>query len=132
MRRPIVVVLLMFLSDAARGADDYDRAWELASAECDRLVSTEAGAAYEAQLLPVHQSFWSEVYLACLDEAGKTGLAQFRAIAVIDATGTVRDFLAMPNNPHFDCFAEWMVGKKYPVPQVAPFYERFRIGLPAN
>lgn len=132
MRILIAAAFLGLLSASAPGEDDYDSVWELASAEHDRLVATAAGAAYEAQLLPVHRAFWSEVYLACLDEASKTGLDQFRAIAVIDETGSVRDFLAMPNNPHFDCFAEWMVGKQYPVPPAAPFYQRFRIGLPAN
>jgi hypothetical protein len=132
MRRLVAAALLGLLPTAVLGADDYDRAWDLASAEHDRLIATAAGAEYEAQLLPVHRAFWSDVYLECLDEARKTGLDHFRALAVIDETGAVRDFLAMPNNPHFDCFAEWMVGKQYPVPPVAPFYQRFRIGLPAN
>lgn len=125
--------MLGLLGAGAHGADDdYAKAWELASAEHDRLIATAAGAAYEAELLPVHKSFWSEVYLACLDEAGKTGLEQFLAIAVIDQDGKVRDFLPMPDNPHLECFTEWMVGKKYPPPPEAPFYQRFRIGLPSR
>jgi hypothetical protein len=40
---------------------------------------------------------------------------------VIDETGTVRDPLALPDNPHLECFVEWMVGRTYPVPPVAPF-----------
>ena len=59
----------------------------------------------------------------------KAGIATFRAVAVIDATGRVSEFLPMPNSPHLKCFTNNMVGKQYPAPPVSPFYELFEISL---
>ena len=61
---------------------------------------------------------------------GKVVVQAFAAIAVIDSSGTINEFLPMPNSAHLRCFTTEMVGRKYPKPPVSPFYERFRIGHP--
>ena len=132
MRSTLVAALACILAAPVTGADDYARIWRLASEEHDRLIATLEGAAYEREVERAHARFWRDIQGACIGEARKEGISEFRAIAVIDATGTVRDFLPMPESPHLDCYTEQMVGRKYPPSPTAPFYERFRIGLPAD
>ncbi len=130
MRRRVVAMALGLLSGSAIGAEEYSARWERISAEHDRLIATDKGAAYERELLPVHNSFWRDVHKACSAEAKREELEMFRAIAVVDERGTITEFLPNPDSPHFKCFTDQMVGRAYPVPPVAPFYERIKIGLP--
>ena len=129
MRGLLVAILLGLLSGCASSGDAYSNRWEQLSAEHYRLVATVEGAAWEQAFLPVHNTFWRDVYSSCIGEAKKTGIANFRALAVIDGTGTVTELLTMPNSNHLNCFSEQMVGRKYPAPPIAPFYEVLLVSL---
>jgi hypothetical protein len=112
---------------ASAGDDEYEREWTRLSAAHDRLIATEAGRDYERRLTEVHNGFWQSLYAQCIDGARKQGLTSFRAIAVVDENGTVTKFLTLPNRENLACFAKGMVGRRYPAPPTAPFYERFSI-----
>lgn len=130
MKRSYVILLFVALLSAfAIRAETYSERWEHVSAEHDRLISTPKGQQYEQELVAVHNSFWREVFARCSASAKREGIPMFRAVAVVDSTGVVTEFLPMPNSRHFSCFTENMVGKRYPVPPTAPFYERFKIYL---
>jgi hypothetical protein len=124
-----ILILALSISAVAVTADDYAKEWNRMSAEHDRLMATPAGQSYERQLVNVHNTFWRAIYVQCSPSAKREGAASFRAIAVIDRQGTVNQFLPMPNSQNFACFSERMVGKRYPAPPSAPFYERFTIDL---
>jgi hypothetical protein len=124
-----ILILFLSISAAPVAADDYVKEWNQMSAEHDRLIATSAGQRYERQLVDVHNTFWRAIYVQCSPSARKEGVASFRAIAVIDRQGAVKQFLPMPNSQHFSCFSEHMVGRRYPAPPSAPFYERFTINL---
>jgi hypothetical protein len=130
MRRMIAIMILGTLSASALGVEGYSERWERVSAKHDLLIATDEGAAYERKLVSVHNSFWRDVYAACNAQGRREGVKFFRAIAVVDEAGTVTEFLPNPNSPHFRCFVEQMVGRNYPAPPVAPFYERFKITFP--
>ena len=124
-----VAILLGILSGCASSGDAYSSRWAQLSAEHRRLVATAEGSAWQQAFLPVHNAFWRDVYSSCIGKAKNSGVAYFRALAVIDGTGTVTEVLAKPNSNHFSCFSKQMVGRKYPAPPVAPFYEVFLIML---
>ena len=124
-----ILILILSISAVAVTADDYVKEWNRMSAEHERLIATPAGQGYERQLVDVHNTFWRAIYVQCSPSAKKEGVASFRAIAVVDRHGVVTQFLPMPNSQHFSCFSDRMVGKRYPVPPSAPFYERFTINL---
>jgi hypothetical protein len=124
-----ILLLTLSISAVAVAADDYAKEWNRMSAEHERLLATPAGQSYERQLVDVHNTFWRGIYVQCSPNAKKEGVASFRAIAVIDRQGAVTHFLPMPNSQNFSCFSERMVGKRYPAPPSAPFYERFTISL---
>jgi hypothetical protein len=124
-----ILILTLSISAAAVTAEDYAKEWNRMSAAHDRLIATSAGQGYERQLVDVHNTFWRAIYVQCSPSAKKEGARSFRAIAVIDRQGAVTQFLPMPNSQHFSCFSDRMVGKRYPVPPSAPFYERFTINL---
>jgi hypothetical protein len=124
-----ILILTLSISAVAVTADDYAKEWNRMSAEHERLIAAPAGQSYERQLVDVHNKFWRGIYVQCSPSAKKEGVASFRAIAVIDRQGAVTHFLPMPNSQNFSCFSERMVGKRYPPPPSAPFYERFTINL---
>lgn len=124
-----ILILTLSISAMAVTADGYAKEWNRMSAEHERLIATPAGQDYERQLVDVHNTFWRAIYVQCSPSAKKEGVASFRAIAVIDRQGAVMRFLPMPNSQNFSCFSERMVGKRYPAPPSAPFYERFTIDL---
>jgi hypothetical protein len=124
-----ILILTLSISAVAVTAGDYAKEWNRMSAEHERLIATAAGQRYERQLVDVHNTFWRAIYVECSPSAKKEGVASFRAIAVIGRKGAVMQFLPMPNSQNFSCFSERMVGKQYPPPPSAPFYERFTINL---
>jgi hypothetical protein len=124
-----ILVLILSFSTVDVTADDYAKEWNRMSAEHERLIATPAAQGYERQIVAVHNTFWRAIYVECSPSAKKEGVASFRAIAVIDRQGIVTQFLPLPNSQHFSCFSERMIGKRYPVPPSAPFYERFTINL---
>ena len=97
------------------------------SAAHDRLVATEAGRDYERRLIEVHNTFWRFVYERCIEGVRKESLESFRAIAVVDGNGVVTKFLTLPKSENLACFTKEMVGRRYPAPPTASFYERFVI-----
>ena len=80
-------------------------------------------------MLPVHNGFWPEVIRTCATQAEQGGIERFRAVAVIDGVGVVTEYLINPSNPHVECFAKQMIGRKYPAPPSAPFYEVYTVTL---
>lgn len=124
-----ILILALSVSAVAVTATDYAKEWSRMSAEHERLIATPAGQNYERRLVDVHNAFWRAIYVQCSPSAKKEGVGSFRAIAVIDRQGAVTQFLPMPNSQNFSCFSEQMVGKRYPAPPSAPFYERFTINL---
>lgn len=124
-----ILILTLSISALAVTAEGYTKEWNRMSAEHERLIATPAGQGYERQLVDVHNTFWRSIYVQCSPSAKKEGVTSFRAIAVIDRQGAVKQFLPMPNRQNFSCFSERMVGKRYPPPPTAPFYERFTINL---
>ena len=130
MRHILVCMLFVLPSSLAlAGADAYSERWQRLSNEHYRQIRSPEGQEYERRLVAVHNTFWASVTQRCTEGAVKAGIATFRAVAVIDATGRVSEFLPMPNSPHLKCFTNNMVGKQYPAPPVSPFYELFEISL---
>lgn len=119
-----VAVAACFISQAVAS----DR-WTKLAEESERLTSTPSGRAWEHQMLSAHTQFWPDVYKECSAQAAESGIKRFSAIAVIDSSGMAKEFLISPDSPHLDCFSRSMVGRKYPAPPSAPFYELFKINL---
>jgi len=122
----VVVALVAGCSSTQAPAGDR---WHQLAAESDRLTSSWAGMAWEQRMLPVHNTFWPEVFRTCAPQATQAGIEQFRAVAVIDAAGTVKEYLIDPGNPHLACFSKQMVGRQYPAPPSTPFYEVYTVTL---
>lgn len=80
-------------------------------------------------MLLIHNRYWGGIYQACAAEARKAGVERFKAVAIIDSAGVVKEFLINPSDPHLECFSKEMVGRKYPEPPSAPFYEVFSVTL---
>jgi hypothetical protein len=120
--------LLLVIHGSAAGASEWDRM----VAEHDKVVARESGQAYERRLVDAHNVFWKGVFDKCKDAAVRGGLKRFDAIAVVDARGRITAFPTKPDSPHLKCFRDEMVGREYPKPPVAPYYEVIGIALTRN
>lgn len=130
MRLILVYMLLVLPSSLALAGDQsYSERWQRLSNEHYRQIGSPEGQKYEHRLVAAHNTFWASVAQRCTEGAIKGGVTSFRAVAVVNATGRVTEFLPMPDNPHLKCFTINMVGKRYPAPPVSPFYELFEISL---
>ncbi|MBN6152751.1 hypothetical protein JR065_20690 [Xanthomonas sp. AmX2] len=122
----IALTFLILLAGSSGSASATDR-WHQLADEGRRLTSTFQGIAWEQRMLPIHNGFWPDVYRACAPQARQAGIDSFRAVAVIDGTGTIKEYLINPSTPHLACFSKQMVGRKYPAPPSSPFYEVYTI-----
>ncbi len=129
MRFILNLALLGLLPVPVVATDTATHDWKTLWDKQASLTATPSGASYERKLISVHNSFWADVYEKCSAAATKAQIYEFSAVAVIDKSGKVADFILMPNDDNLDCFTSQMVGRKYPPPPVAPFYEGFRIKL---
>ncbi|WP_363798965.1 hypothetical protein ABU614_03000 [Lysobacter firmicutimachus] len=102
--RAFVVGLSALLAGCPSGRIEAADRWHLLAAEAARLTSTFAGMAWGRRMLPVHDRFRSEVYRSCAAQAGQAGIARFRAVAVIDEAGTVKEYRVNPGTPDMACF----------------------------
>ena len=129
MRVIFIFALLGLLPASVAATDASTYRWQVLWDKQASLTATVSGARYERQLISVHNSFWADVYDKCSAEAIKAQIYEFRAVAVIDKNGQVTDFVLMPNDNSLHCFVKEMVGRKYPAPPVAPFYEGFTLKM---
>jgi hypothetical protein len=120
--------LLLVVHWSATAASEWDRM----VAEHNRVVARESGQAYERRLVEAHNVFWQSVFDKCKDAAVRGGLKRFDAIAVVDAKGRITAFHTKPDSAPLKCFRDEMVGREYPKPPVAPYYEVIRIALPRD
>lgn len=118
---PTVAVLATLLATAQ--PDDYARQWVRLANEHLLMVKTEPGKSYELELIKAHSTFWHAVSSKCKREAVNAGIDKFSAIAVLDRDGKVVEFLTLPDSPKLSCYEKQMVGRRYPAPPFAPFYE---------
>ncbi|TDR47757.1 hypothetical protein DFR29_102419 [Tahibacter aquaticus] len=124
----LISLVLLALSSSASGEDYVDR-WARLANEHLSMVKSEPGKSYEAEFVKAHNRFWRGVYDKCEAKALRAGVAKFSAVAVVDAEGAVVEFLTMPDALSLACFTKAMVGKRYPAPPVAPFYELITVKL---
>jgi len=129
MRGLLTLVLFSALSGCANSNDNYSNRFEDLTRQHYRLTAMDDGAAWEKASLPVHNSFWMDVLSTCTGQAKDGGISRFDAIAVIDKDGAVTEFLTMPKSEHLRCFSVEMIGRQYPAPPTAPFYQLFKVTL---
>jgi hypothetical protein len=106
--------------------------WQRMEAAGNRLTSTIEGKVWEYKMLPVHNAFWAQVYATCAPQAKAAGIGSFKAVAVIDGDGVIQQYLIQPDAKALGCFSRQMVGRKYPPPPEAPFYEVYTVRLGAE
>lgn len=126
--RALAVTFLIFAAGSSSGqaAPAADR-WQQLATEGDRLTSTFQGMMWERRMLSIHNGFWADVYRTCAPQARQAGVESFKAVAVIDSEGFVKEYLLNPNSPHLACFANQMIGRQYPAPPTVPFYEVYTV-----
>ena len=83
-------------------------------------------------MLPVHNVFWAKVHATCAPKARAAGIDSFKAVAVIGRDGLIQQFLIQPDAKVLDCFSGQIVGKRYPPPPEASFYEVITVKLGAE
>lgn len=105
------------------GAEDYSQRWVRIANEYLAMVKEEPGKSYERELIAAHNTFWPEVSRKCKSRAIKAGIEKFSAVAVLEADGTIVEFLTLPESPDLNCYVKQMTGRRYPPPPSAPFYE---------
>ena len=128
MRQLIVLFVLAILGCSSKQTPAQDHWHQLASRAHD-LTSTIQGIAWEQKMLPMHNSFWPQVFSICSAQANAAGVTSFKAVAVINNSGVITDYLLEPGTPNLDCFTTQMIGRKYPAPPQTPFYENFTVNL---
>lgn len=129
MKPRLLLALALLAPVCGAQAETYAERWErLANAHL-AMVKAEPGKSYEREFIKVHNTFWRKVYQACEGEALRAGVEKFSAVLVLDAQGTVTEFLAMPDKPALACFGKQLLGREYPAPPVTPFYERMNVKL---
>lgn len=129
MRLPATTLLLLLTACSNQHVPVAADRWHQLEAESNRLTATFRGAIWERRMLSAHNVFWPQIYQACAAEPRKDGIESFRAIAVINSKGFVTEFLVNPENKALACFTRHMVGRKYPAPPKAPFYEVYTVNL---
>ncbi|NYF22199.1 hypothetical protein HEP73_04369 [Xanthomonas sp. GW] len=130
--RPLLAisfVLAVFMSSADCSPLSSTDRWDGLKDESDRQTSTFRGMLWEREMLLVHNQFWAQVYQACAPEARAAGIGSFKAVATVDRQGKVTEYLVNPNVPALRCFAKQMVGRQYPEPPAAPFYEVYGVTI---
>ena len=127
--RAVVACIFFIVAACSSGRVPPADRWHQLAAEGHRMTSTFEGIAWERQMLPVHNSFWAEVIRACAPQAKQGGVESFQAVATIDESGIVKEYLINPSDPHLACFSSQMVGRKYPAPPSTPFYEVYTVNL---
>lgn len=127
--RVITAIVILGLVGCATDGPSYSDRWTQLEKEGHRLTSTAEGQAWESSMLPVHNSFWPQVYEACSSQAKLLQIQKFSAVAVINDTGKIIEFLVMPKNALTECFSKQMVGRIYPAPPSSPYYEVYTINL---
>ena len=133
MSRAILLpVALLAVSCASHRASVAPDEWQKLVAEGNRQTSTREGKMWEYRMLPVHNGFWAKVHDTCAPKARVAGIDSFKAVAVIDRDGVIQQFLIQPDAKALDCFSRQIVGKRYPPPPEAPFYEVFILKLGAE
>jgi hypothetical protein len=131
MRRLLAIsfVLVVFMSSADCSSLSSTDRWNQLKDESDRQTSTFRGMLWEREMIVVHNQFWAQLYQACAPEARAAGIGNFKAIAIVDRHGKVSEYLVNPNVPALRCFATQMVGRQYPEPPMAPFYEVYGVTI---
>jgi len=94
----------------------YLAKWTALFDESERLERTEEGRGYNPLMLRAHNSFYPEVGAKCFAEAQQTNEQLFLAIAIVSKTGEIQQYLTMPPHPEYACYANNMVGHRYPPP----------------
>jgi hypothetical protein len=130
LRCCFLLAIVLVISSA--NAEDYAGRWVRLANEHVALVKVEPGKSYEARFVEGHNTFWREISAKCEDKAVEAGLEKFSAILVIDKAGVVKEFLTAPHTPRLSCYVEEMVGRRYPAPPSAPFYEMLIVRLKKN
>ena len=125
--RAAVITFTTLLAGCSSGSALASDRWQQLAAEGERMTSTFQGMVWEQRMLPVHNGFWPHVYRTCAPQARQASIESFRAVAVIDGSGIVKEYLVNPSSPHLACFSKQMVGRKYPAPPSSPFYEVYII-----
>ncbi|KGQ19277.1 hypothetical protein LF41_2923 [Lysobacter dokdonensis DS-58] len=127
--RALVAGIIVVIAGCSSGRMPPADRWHTLAAEGHRMTSTVEGMAWERRMLPVHNGFWADVIRTCAAEPMEAGIESFQAVAVIDGSGIVKEYLINPSAPHLACFSREMVGRQYPAPPSAPFYEVYTISL---
>jgi hypothetical protein len=107
----------------AAHAENYAQRWTRLANEHLAMVKEEPGKSYERDLIAAHNAFWPGVSKKCKSHAIKAGIEKFAAVAVLDADGTIVEFLTLPESEELACYVKQMTGRRYPPPPSAPFYE---------
>ena len=128
MRLLAAITTLLIAPWVISPARAQDRWHELAD-KAHKLTSTAAGLEWEQKMLPVHNAFWASIIEKCAPAARAAGVIDFQAVAVISADGTVSEYLLNSQAPSLQCFSSQMVGRQYPAPPQAPFYEYYITSL---
>ena len=131
MNRIFVICFSLLIASIARcgDVDVYaSRCQQLADISHEQIKTPE-GHAYEQELVKAHNKFWRDVHDKCVEAAREEDIASFHSIIVINSAGEVTEFLPLPQSANFQCFVTNMVGKKYPAPPHAPFYEVLNVHL---
>jgi hypothetical protein len=110
-------------------SNTYDVRWRRLSGDADRLTNTSSGQMYERSITTVHNKFWAGVVAKCGEIATRAGISQFQAIAVIDQSGEIAEFLPMPNTQPLNCIVKEMIGRHYPAPPSQSYLIRYSIDL---
>lgn len=133
MTRAILLpVALLAVSCASHRSSAAPDEWQRLEAEGNRQTSKREGKIWEYRMLPVHNQFWAQIYATCAPKAKAAGIKDFKAVAVIDKDGMVQQYLIQPDAKALGCFSRQMVGRKYPPPPEAPFYEVYTVKLGAE
>lgn len=129
----VLCALIQFVSvRESTAADAYTKHWQSIADKSHDQLATPAGKAYESAAIKAHNTFWKDVYLKCKPAALHENIQSFRAAMVIDAEGKIVEFLLLPQSENLQCFADNMLGRHYPKPPEAPFYETIDVALRAN
>ncbi|MGR4877076.1 hypothetical protein [Pseudoxanthomonas sp. LARHCG66] len=130
MRTTLIALALSALGvSPALGSEPIPERWNRMWNTQDLLSETPEGVVYQRQMLVLHNRFWRDVYKKCAGVAWSAGIKQFRAVAVVDAGGTITEFAIFPEREALGCFSKEIVGKTYPSPPAVPYYAGFVVKL---
>lgn len=127
-----VMAAALLCTTGATAQEFYEERWIRLADTHAQAIAVEPGASYEAIWREAHESVWPSVEQKCRRVARRTGMASFQSIAILDARGDVTAFLTMPRSEHLQCFERNMVGRRYPAPPSAPYYQVVRSTISAD